>query len=104
MKVEQLELPGMPEIRYPGDKSGKSGKRRWYYLQDAKNERMVSCRTEDGKPEWVPLDLTNPDIMLFNTMAGAREMSEYIGKCHVVRYPYDLDLMRAHWKWEKSKC
>jgi hypothetical protein len=86
-KLEQGDMfpkgPGSEQV----PESGKSGLRRFYYVRDARKERMVGARnTEDGLG-WVLYDLSDRRIHLCNCYRVAKRLALKFGG-QVETYPY----------------
>lgn len=86
-QMELFELNGVKE----GEKFGK--RHYWYYITDARNERMIFGISPDGAPLWCEYD-TRPGVgikpYLFNNRQSAR------------RYKIDRKIVGHVRKWHYS--
>lgn len=84
----------LPLFDLEGVKRGEQfGKRHyWYYVADARNERMIVGLSPDGKPIWAEHD-TRPNVglwpHLFNTRGEARRYRDtFANSGHVKRWNF----------------
>jgi hypothetical protein len=94
MIMIQPELPGMPPDDPERHHSGTERATCWYFVTDARNERMLGAVNENGHIDWIDRDMRNPAIMLFNLRRMAcRHAVLHKGKVEV--YPYDPVILRS---------
>lgn len=96
-KTNQSSMfPEVPQKHALEPKCGKMPKRRWYYVSDAKNERMLVIDRNQSPGRFDCLDLADSRILLFNCYRGAYRAATAVGG-KVRIYPYNVPKMQAWW-------
>ena len=95
-QLQQRELFKMPATHPQEAQSGKEPVKRWYYISDAKKERMLINDRHSAKGVFADHDLADPRILLYNAYRVAAE-SAAVMKGKVRIYPYDVRKMRKWW-------
>lgn len=88
--MKQAEMfPDMPYEPYQAHRPPRPAPARFYYIEAATGQRMMSADPFSGEVIFIPLDLGCPRIMLFNTRPKAqRYADDFSGVVHL--FPYNL--------------